>query len=356
MKSHTPIRASLIEEAQDWERALKSGDPAAPAGFTSWIRRSPEHVQAYLQHLSLQEELGGLDPEKLFDLRQLFALTSGNVVPITSASVQHRPAQTSARTIPWYYGLAAVVMCALLVLGLALWHTRSTPKWTDYVTVTGEQRRVALPDGSIVELNTQSHVRVAYTKQVRDVELIEGEAVFSVQHNEATPFHVHAHGASIEDLGTQFSVYIRPDSSTTVLVLDGRVELSQDARESPTQRIDSAASKLKEPAATQVSAGQGVRMNSSGKVIGRFAVNVAEAAAWREHRVWFEDASLEQVAAEFNRYNTRKIQTEKSPAVAKKRYTATWDPYDPASFIQYLQTDHTLIVQTEEGRTVVRGR
>jgi transmembrane sensor len=353
MKSHTPIRASLIEEAQDWERALKSGDPAARTGFTAWIRRSPEHVQAFLQLLSLQEELGGLDPDKQFDLRQLLTETSGNVVPITSARVQHGAAQRVARRISGYYGLAAALVG--LAVGIELWQARSTPTWTDYATVTGEQRRVALPDGSIIELNTQSHVRVAYTKKMRDIELIDGEAVFGVQHNALQPFRVHARGSVIEDLGTEFSVYIHPDSSTTVAVLAGRVEVSPDSLRT-TSAPASTTSALPSNGPTGVSAGQGVRIDASGKMIDRFAVNVAEAAAWRQHRVWFESASLEQVVADFNRYNARKIQIDQSPVIAQKRYTATWDPYDPASFIEYLQADPALIVQTERDRTTVRAR
>lgn len=355
MKSHTPIRASLIEEAQDWERALKSGDPAARTGFTAWIRRSPEHVQAFLQLLSLQEELGGLDPEKQFDLRQLLTETSGNVVPITSARVQHDAAQTPVRRISGYYGLAAALAAVLLVVGIELWQARSTPRWTDFATVTGEQRRVALPDGSIIELNTQSHVRVAYTEKMRDIELIDGEAVFSVQHNALRLFRVHARGSVIEDLGTEFSVYVRPDLSTTVAVLAGRVEVSPDSLRTNSAPA-STTSALPSNGSARVSAGQGVRIDASGKMIDRFAVNVAEAAAWRQHRVWFESASLEQVVAEFNRYNARKIQIDQSPVLAQKRYTATWDPYDPASFIEYLQADPALIVQTERDRTTVRAR
>jgi transmembrane sensor len=354
MKNHAPIRASLIEEAQDWERALKSGDPAARAGFTAWIRRSPEHVQAFLQHLSLQEELGGLDPEKQFDLRQLLTQTSGNVVPITSARVQHGAVQRVVRHIPSYYRLAAVLAGALLLVGLALWHTPSTPRWTDYVTVTGEQRRVVLPDGSTIDLNTQCHLRVAYTQKVRAIELIDGEAAFSVQHNALQPFHVRAGASVIEDLGTEFSVYVRPDSSTTVAVMAGRIEVLTGTPYT-TATPSGATTAHPVAAATGVSAGEGVRIDSSGKLIDRFAVNVAEAAAWRQHRIWFEGASLEQVATEFNRYNTRKIQIDESPAVAQKRYTATWDPYDPTSFIQYLQTDPSLIVQTKGDQTIVRA-
>jgi transmembrane sensor len=357
MRTRTPIRAMLIDEAQNWERALRSGEASARADFAAWIRRSPEHLQAYLQYLSLHKELGGLDAGKQFDLDQLRAQSSGNVVPITTARIQHPAARTAGSRLR-VYGFAALVASVLVILGLVFWHPRSGRNWMDYATATGEQRRIALSDGSIIELNTQSHVRVAYGTAVREVELVAGEAVFSVQHNAVRPFRVHAHASLIEDLGTEFSIYIRPDSSTTVSVLEGRVEVSPDTSASPTQdtELAHAATDRDRAAATGVAAGEEVRLDARGKLVNRVALNIAEAAAWRQHRLWFAGASLEQVAAEFNRYNLRKVQIEASPALAQKRYTATWDPYDPASFIQYLQTDSTLSVQTAGDRTVVRAR
>jgi ferric-dicitrate binding protein FerR (iron transport regulator) len=62
----------------------------------------------------------------------------------------------------------------------------------------------------------------------------------------------------------------------------------------------------------------------------------------REHRLWFEGASLPEVAAEFNRYNKRQLRIRNDAAVLKKRYTATLDAFDPESFVQALQDDPTL--------------
>jgi len=45
----------------------------------------------------------------------------------------------------------------------------------DYVTQTGEQLRVPLTDGTIIELNTQSHIRVTYSAQARDVVLLNSD-------------------------------------------------------------------------------------------------------------------------------------------------------------------------------------
>jgi transmembrane sensor len=364
MRTHTRELTRLIEEAQRWERTLKPGTPAERAAFAAWIRRSPEHLQAYLQHLSLQVELQEVDAAKNLDLDELLHQSSGNVVPL-GATVLPRP-ESARRTrlrfrIPWQ-GYVAIAASALLILALTLAHVQSMLQWGDYATATGEQRRIVLPDGSIVELNTQSHIRVAY--RAREVELLAGEAVFSVRHDENRPFRVRARGAMIEDLGTQFSIYVRPDASITVSVLDGSVQVSGENSPVPSLNAEGMATpktgagrELKwRTKPTPLAAGEKVHIDATGKLSPRAALNVAEAASWRQHQIWFEGASLYEVAADFNRYNTAKIQIITDPVLGQKRYTGTWNPYEPESFIQYLQNDPMMVVRREKDLTVIRAR
>jgi ferric-dicitrate binding protein FerR (iron transport regulator) len=58
----------LLKEAEQWERAIAGGDPSTLRSFTEWIRRSPEHVQAYLAIVCLDVELTELDSALTFDL------------------------------------------------------------------------------------------------------------------------------------------------------------------------------------------------------------------------------------------------------------------------------------------------
>src|SRR6185437_12016611 len=46
----------------------------------------------------------------------------------------------------------------------------------EYLTGLGEQHTIPLSDGSKIILNTQSHLRVRFTPNGRDIELLEGEA------------------------------------------------------------------------------------------------------------------------------------------------------------------------------------
>jgi len=79
MKIHTRGDIThLVREAQSWDRAIKSGGAAERAAFAAWIKRSPQHLQAYVWHVKeclletmLNVELTGLDSAREFDLEAL---------------------------------------------------------------------------------------------------------------------------------------------------------------------------------------------------------------------------------------------------------------------------------------------
>jgi transmembrane sensor len=364
MSIYTRQRGSLAEEVQRWDRVLENGGPAERAAFAAWIKRSPQHLEAYLQHLAVETEMHRLDADGDFDLEALLAKAPTNVVqlvpsgPRATASVL--PA--SGRGNRWRR-FGAIAATGLLATCLILARFLSGPQWTDYTTATGEQRRVVLPDGTSIELNTQSHIRVSFRPKSREVELLAGEALFNVRHDSNRPFRVRARDKVVEDLGTQFSIYLRPDASTTVSVLDGRVQILSDASAPPGRAAPSseAGSDEGKPArvakSTQLSAGEEAHIAAGGRFIKRAKINVAEAAPWREHRLWFEGASLPEVAAEFNRYNRRQIRVgDGDAALLKRRYTATFDAYDPESFVQALRDDPTLTVQSNDDGVLIQAR
>lgn len=363
-------QAELLEEAEEWQSRLANGGPAERAAFAGWVRRSPEHLQVFLEHLALETELHGLDLSQQFDLEELMAHGWGNVVPLAGSApaTPRGPGSTRLQAIArGRYALAASLIVIALLLGLLLrgWFFRQTPDWTDYVTATGEQRRIALPDGTIIEMNTQSHLRVADLARSREVELLAGEAVFNVQHKADRPFRVHARAAMFEDLGTQFSIYVLPDGNTSLGVLEGRVQLSHEGSTSlalmsasqSTARTNREADVNRGAGPEQIVAGEQIYVDSVGRLIKRVPLDITEAAAWRQHKIWFENAPLVQIAAEFNRYNTRKIQVVEGSLIDQKRYTATFDPYDPDSFIEYLhESDPNLVVKSRGSYVVIQAR
>lgn len=105
------------------------------------------------------------------------------------------------------------------------------------VTVTaprGELAQVSLPDGSMVQLNSESTItfraRFFNTRKVR----LEGEAYFEVSEDDKR-FIVETFNANTAVLGTRFNVRARPaeaEAATSVVVAVGKVHLSSKAGDS----------------------------------------------------------------------------------------------------------------------------
>ena len=89
-----------------------------------------------------------------------------------------------------------------------------------YSTDVGERRSVNLPDGSTVLLDSRSLLQVDFTARTRQVELVHGQALFSVIHDPQKPFLVRAGATVIRDIGTQFDVKQRPDDTVVTVWKD----------------------------------------------------------------------------------------------------------------------------------------
>ncbi|MFY2839220.1 FecR domain-containing protein [Achromobacter xylosoxidans] len=125
---------------------------------------------------------------------------------------------------------ALKTLAALIVAGPAGWAAwRASPfEWSaDYRSATGEQRRVALSDGSSMHLNTASAVDVLYDADLRLLRLRAGEiAVHAVEESGAhpRPFVVRARQGEVQARAARFCM--RQDGAACrVSVQEGRVNL-----------------------------------------------------------------------------------------------------------------------------------
>lgn len=103
--------------------------------------------------------------------------------------------------------------------------------YREYATRNGQRAAVDLPDGTHVVLNAGSRIRISesFGTRVRAVYL-EGEAQFTVSHDRARPFLVHAQGTIVKDLATVFAVRGFPgEGKTRVYVAAGAVAVDAGA-------------------------------------------------------------------------------------------------------------------------------
>ena len=168
-----------------------------------------------------------------------------------------------------------------------------SPRETTYATPVGGREVIALSDGSQVEINTDTVLRVSADQQHRMVTLDRGEAYFQIRHDDYHPFVVNAFGHRVTDIGTKFVVRADADRVEVALV-EGRA------------RID-AADGARAHSAVLTPGDVAVATTSSMSVMKKPEASLADQLAWRQGLLIFNYASLADVAAQFNRYNARKV-------------------------------------------------
>src|SRR6185437_14627280 len=114
------------EQALRWIAELRAGTDQTRAEFGRWVRRSPEHLRAYLRHVALATELRTVDYANI-DLPSLIerAATARTVVTWPGPSRDDAPTSRSwaaatrsqqpiGRRIGWI--LAAAILLPSLIL------------------------------------------------------------------------------------------------------------------------------------------------------------------------------------------------------------------------------------------------
>ena len=371
-----PVRSKfntqIYEEACEWFVECRAGDldNAARAEFDRWLRKSPEHQSAYLEIAAIWNEGPTLDLSNRWNLDELIAQAAedpANVISwertrSTSHTSQSGPNRTEANeqttaaaspsTGPGRRRLVAVAASVLLATAaLATWFLTSSGV---YATALGEQRSLPLSDGSTVELNSLSKIRVAYSEHERTVDLLRGQALFHVAKDSTRPFIVRVGRTRVRAVGTQFDVYRKPDD-TIVTVVEGRVAiLNEGYRSGP--KHEGERGPREAAARTEVTdfaqqEGEGAIFLGAGEQITvspkrarkTLHPNLAGATSWTQRQLVFDSASLADVAEEFNRYNERKLVIDPS-ALEILHISGVFSSTDPASLIRFLRDRPSLRV------------
>lgn len=66
-------RAELLLEAAEWDERMANEEPGASEAFLHWLRSSPGHVHAYVEHVVTDTELKHFDAARKLDLQSLVA-------------------------------------------------------------------------------------------------------------------------------------------------------------------------------------------------------------------------------------------------------------------------------------------
>jgi transmembrane sensor len=185
--------------------------------------------------------------------------------------------------------LAAMGAVAAIVAGIAGLQLAPRQEGQVYETQVGGRQTIVLTDGSKIDLNTGTMVRV----NGRRAELLRGEAFFDITHDARNPFVVTAAGRRIVDLGTKFAVRTEPNGM--------KVSLVQGSA-----RIEDPATPSEPP--TVLKPGDIALATSSKVFVVRNTQQVlSNELGWRRGVLVFHQTTLAAAAAEFNRYNRKKL-------------------------------------------------
>lgn len=335
--------------AAQWYEEWRTGELQDVAELRAWLTESPRHLDTFLsiagQDVALREAFlaGRVDAPSRFAQDDWTNIHPISQLPGPAAEVRSggfvwgRKLQVAAATL----GVLAVA------IGLWLW---SAAQWTEYATSVGEQRTVRLIDGSVVKLNAKSSLRVRFDAFGRELRL-SGEALFKVAHDSSRPFEVHTPTTWVRAVGTEFNVYSRPDGRVTVSVLEGQVNVRPE-RPLAAQAARGASARSMVIAAH---AGEQVEVVGTGELFQAPKPDVRAAVAWQDRKLVFKYTPLEEIVAEFNRYNAVELRIESLPS-GPLSFTGVFDADDPQEFALLLSQEPDLDVRRGSHEIVIRSR
>lgn len=267
----------LQREAQEWLLRLTSGNVtvADAEALKRWCARSKTHARAFAEASLLWENLGTAarrlpNPNVLGHGRRSHAATMGRRAFLGGSMA------------------ASVAMAGYLAMRppLDLWPSVEELV-ADYRTRTGEQRRISVANGVVVDLNTGSSLNVRREGNEERLELVSGEAAIATTQQLPVRLTIEAAGGQIHATEAQFN--LRCNGSRAIVTCHrGSVGVDYSGR--------------------SLSLREGEQISyANGTLDVATSVDPTVVMAWREGQLVFRQTPLSQVVEEVNRYRSGRI-------------------------------------------------
>ncbi len=262
-------------DASAWLARLSGDqvDEADARDFDAWLAAAPEHGPAYRRLLADWQTFDRHAEAVLEDLDRI--------------GRRRRPAMARRGWLA-LGGAAVAAALALLVLPPALLQAPTTQV---YETARAQHRTVKLADGSTIDMDAETRLKVSFTGARRQVTLEGGQAIFDVTHDTARPFTVAASNHIVRVVGTQFEVRSR-DRALTVTVARGRVEVRPETPGTGQTYL--------------LTPGERLAIGETG-IEAMKIVDPQETFSWRSGRLVYRNQPLSDVVADLNREFVQQI-------------------------------------------------
>jgi transmembrane sensor len=313
-------RAAIVEaQAARWleQRRFRAWSPDDQAAFDVWISESSAHEIAYWR------------------LEAVWSRTE-RLVALRSVEKLDTPSTKSTR---WgLMRMAAALLTVAAAVGAGLVHF-SSPRVAVFTTAIGGHKTLSLPDDSKIELNTDTVLRLA-SGDARKAWLDKGEAYFQIKHDKTRPFVVIVAGHRVTDLGTKFSIR-RDVQEIEVALTEGSAKLESVGVSERQQMVT-----LK-PGDVAIATTDSLSVTKKSKHA------LDSQLGWRHGVLIFNSTTLADAAAQFNRYNQRKLIVVGT--ASRLKVDGTFAATDTAAFAAI--SEHILHLKTDEiGGEIVISR
>lgn len=286
-----PTKDTVDAQAAQWIARLDRGLSAEEERqLQSWLNESDAHRKALLAMAELWD--------KMDDLSRLASLFEKPSQPVTQRRFVRAPLALAA-------SCAAITFAVLLgvLLGVNQPNENALARHY-YQTSIGEQSVIELPDRSKLRLNTNTLVKVDYTKTRRLLVLERGEIHIDVAHDKSRPLSVLVQDKIIEAVGTAFNVRVASPREVEVIVTDGKVRVGQGLPKGSHLAAAEAFTKKAEQAQA-VAKGEKLVLGAAQAAVQKVPeADLSAQLSWQEGNLVFRGETLSQALAEISRYTS----------------------------------------------------
>jgi transmembrane sensor len=284
-----------LQEAARWHARLQAADCTQEDrdAANAWLAQAPEHRSAYELAERVAASVSAMaDDERIRAMAdEAFAAYQAPASATPSANIPDRGRGWRLAT-----GLAASIAIAMLVIWRISPEIVAERSQTVVYETAAQERSIAtLADGSRVQLDVGTRLRVRMSSDRREIELLSGRALFEVAHDANRPFTVGAAGTRTTALGTKFQVH-RNDDQVVVTLTEGSVavDLTKQGSISPGWK-------------EYLNPGEQLSIDAATDRRERQRVDVHMVTSWTQGRHIFRGTPLHAAIEEVNRYATRKV-------------------------------------------------
>jgi len=290
----------LAEEAARW--FLRNNEQgkhgSCSAEFNAWLSSSKRHQDEYARFQRLWGMLEGIKP----------------------------PRKKRRRTVA-----ALLIFCAASLSGF---HYRFVEN-SEQLTQAGERAEMILADGSRIELDGKTRIRIDHSLFQRRLVLEQGQIFIEVAPG-LRPFVVVAGEGETRDVGTRFNVR-REDDLVAVSVAEGRVAVSLPAWN----------------LSREIGPGEQLSYRNGGQLSAVHSVAAESVDAWTLGRWQFDNVTLSDVVAQMNRQHQRPVLID-DPRLGAFRVSGVFSASDRNGLLAALTRLYPIkLVETEGGTRMV---